>query len=138
MQEQPFVYLVVQDKGQSHRQGMLVKMSKSAWVTNCNTDFQTILGPVFTLFRCFGIEFHEPSTSYRFIARMATVGWMIVTLGTCGYQLLYYFPIALLNSSIQFNEVGRSTTSFLHWAIEYLNLWIYMLAAFIGSWCMAR
>lgn len=110
-------------------------MSKTAWVTKTNADFQAILGPVFSLFRCFGIEFHEP-TSYRILARTATVGWMLITLGICGFKLLYHFPTVLLNSSDYFKQ--NSPTTFLHWAIEYLNHWIFMSAAFIGSWCLAR
>ena len=119
-------------------QGLFIKMSKSAWVSSNCDDFQTILGPVFTLFRCFGIDFHEPSINYPRLYRVAMVGWTLLTLGTCGFRLMFYFPSVLIGSDSGSPLKMDNSTSFLHWSIEFLNHWIYILAVFIGTWCMAR
>lgn len=109
-------------------------MSKSAWMPTSNTDFQTILGPVFSLFRCFGLEFHKASSTHRFLFSIAMVGWTVFTLGTCGYKLLIFFPSSLMKQSI-----GSSTGvgSQLHWPI-FLSMWVYTLSIFVGSWCIAK
>ena len=111
-------------------------MSKSGWMPNSNTDFQTILGPVFSLFRCFGLEFHTPSTAHRIIFSTVMVGWTILTLGICGYKLFFQFPTVLINFSGDLAKSGNTTL--LHWSIEFLSIWIYTLGVFIGSWCIAK
>jgi len=121
----------------------MIKMPKVAWaatpkISYETSDLETILGPVFTLFRCFGINFHEPSaTSCRFLYQTAKIGWAVLTLGTCGFRLLVYFP-SILSRSLANVENSRTVKSIMHYLIEFLNYWIYVLAVFIGSWCMAR
>ena len=102
-------------------------MRKSAWESsNIRNDFEVILGPIFTLFRCCGIDFHELSCNHRLIYRFLMVGWTVLTLGTCGYRLLIQFPSSMMSISL------------LHWTIEFLNYWIYLLSIFIALRCMAR
>ena len=121
----------------------MVKMSKVAWaptpsISDETSDLEKILGPVFTLFRCFGIDFHESSvTNCRFLYQTIKIGWMMLTLGTCGFRLLVYFPSMLTGSLIN-AENNQTVKSTMHYLIEFLNYWIYILAVFIGSWCMAR
>lgn len=121
----------------------MIKMSKEAWAAKPSigyetNDLETILGPVFTLFRCFGINFHEPSdTNCRFFHQTAQIGWAMLTLGTCGFRLLVYFP-SIVTRSIADVENSKTVKSIMHYLIEFLNYWIYILAVFIGSWCMAR
>ncbi len=119
-------------------------MSKVAWAAKPSigyetNDLETILGPVFTLFRCFGINFHEPSaaTNCRFLHQTAKICWAVLTLGTCGFRLLVYFP-SILTRSIADVENSETDKSIIHCLIEFLNYWIYILAVVIGSWCMAR
>ncbi|KAK4014955.1 hypothetical protein OUZ56_027467 [Daphnia magna] len=124
--------------GESAAETPLIKMSKVAWpcadTSNESNDLETILGPIFTLLRCFGINFHEPSTKCRFLYETAKIGWAMLTLGTCGFRLMIYFPYIFTSS---FVDVGSGKTVTHHW-IEFLNYWIYVLAVYIGTVCMAR
>jgi hypothetical protein len=58
----------------------------------------------------------------------------MLTLGTCGFRLLIYFPYIFISS---FVDVKTGTTV-MHYLIEFLNYWMYVLAVYIGTVCMAR
>ena len=108
-------------------------MSKVAWESAASSSFLSILSPIFKLFRFFGLNFHEASGGHPIVIKVVHYFWLVISLGTCVYYLAVHFPI-LFFSSYRLNN----STGFLHYAIEFLNYWIYNLAIVIGSLWMAR
>lgn len=107
-------------------------MSKVAWESD--SGFLSILSPIFKLFRCFGLNFHEASGGHPLIlSRAAYFFWLGTSLATCFYYLAVHFPSVFISSSYP-----HSSTSFLHFAIEFLNYWVYNLSVVIGIWWIAR
>lgn len=103
-------------------------MAKPAW-ENYGSQFVYILGPIFTMFRCLGIEPHRDSSIknrrtflvLRLLAPLLALSW-------CGYRVFYWFPVKLvLNSS-----TAEAGTARLHFIIEYLNYWLYNLLIILG------
>lgn len=114
--------------------------AKVAW-DSTSSSLIPILGPLFHLFRCFGLDFH-PLSSPRHplviaLLKMARCFWVLLALGTCFYYLVVRFPGYFFNP-LDHGQHAQISTSFLHFAIEFLNYWIYNLAIFSATWCLSR